>query len=431
MKTSSSIAQASGLSASSSLNDWLSWQEISHPTSVDLGLDRVSRVYNNCSKVTGNTFTITVAGTNGKGSSVAMLEAILLRAGYIVGVYSTPHLQFYNERIRVNGMPVADSAITASFARIDQARLDSSLSYFEFGTLAALDVFQQNAVDVQILEVGLGGRLDAVNIVDADATLITRIGLDHVDWLGDDISGIAFEKAGVFRPSQKAVCGDKQVPVSLVHHAQSLGTDLLMAGSDFNVEANDSSWQLISEHNLSGQYQLPTLKGRHQIDNAAAVVTLLAHIAPALEVTREHVNDGLSKLTLLGRTQFITGEPGVLLDVAHNPQSARALADYVSELNPTGDIHAVFSIMADKDLDGVWLPFKDIISKWHVAPIESSRAMAITDIEQLFSDQTMSHHVVYPSIELALKEAKEQSAANDLIVCFGSFYVVEACLETL
>ncbi|PCI69144.1 MAG: bifunctional tetrahydrofolate synthase/dihydrofolate synthase [Piscirickettsiaceae bacterium] len=425
------MPELSGLSASSSLSDWLSWQETSHTRNVDLGLTRVSTVYNNLANKKDGKFTITVAGTNGKGSSVAMLEAILLAAGYSVGVYSTPHLKFYNERIRLNGVPVDDAVITASFARIDQARLKTSLSYFEFGTLAALDIFHQNIVDVQILEVGLGGRLDAVNIIDAEAALITRIGIDHVDWLGDDIATIAFEKAGIFRALQKAVCGDKRVPQSLIGHAQSLRTDLLLAGTDFDVKISESSWQLIAAHNLSGTYPLPALKGQHQIDNAAAVVMLLAHVAPALTVTREHINDGLLNLALLGRTQWLPGQPSVLLDVAHNPQSAQALAGYLKELNHAGEVHAVFSILADKDVEGTLLPFKEIISKWYVAPIESSRAKSTMDIELALSHHSMSSYDVYPTIGLALNAAKEQSLAEDLIVCFGSFYVVDACLETL
>jgi len=360
-----------------------------------------------------------------------MLEAILLAAGYTVGVYSTPHLQQYNERIRVNGIAVKDSLITSSFAQIDESRSNISLSYFEFGTLAALDVFKQQAVEVQILEVGLGGRLDAVNIIDADAALITSIGIDHVDWLGSDISNIAFEKAGIFRASQKAVCGAVDVPLSLINFAQSLQTDLLCVGSDFNVQIDKTSWRLIANHDFAGNFVLPALVGEHQIYNAAAVVTLLAHISSELPVTTSNINAGLANCSLTGRMQYMPEQPRLLLDVAHNPQSAQVLADYLRKHHPDETLCAVFSIMSDKDIAGVLLPFKDIVEKWYIAPLGSSRGATAVDIEQNILENDIGESTVYSSIEFALAAAQEDSNGNNLIVCFGSFYVVEACLEAL
>jgi dihydrofolate synthase/folylpolyglutamate synthase len=360
-----------------------------------------------------------------------MLEAILLAAGYTVGVYSTPHLQHYNERIRVNGIPVQEALITSSFAQINEARANISLSYFEFGTLAALEIFKHESVDVRILEVGLGGRLDAVNIIDADAALITSIGIDHVDWLGSDISDIAFEKAGIFRASQKAVCGAVDVPLSLVNFAQSLRTDLLCVGPDFNVEINKTSWRLIAHHRFAGEYAFPALVGEHQTYNAASVITLLAHISLELPVKASHIKTGLSHCKLAGRMQIIAAKPHLLLDVAHNPQSARVLADYLKKYHSDKKLCAVFSIMSDKDIAGVLLPLKGLVEKWYIAPISSSRGATTAEIEQNILENGVGESIIYPSIELALSAAQEESNKNDLIVCFGSFYVVEGCLEAL
>ena len=426
------MTSRSGLSSSSTLNDWLAWQERSHTSEIDLGLARVNLVYQRlCKDQQGSIFTITVAGTNGKGSSVALLETILLAAGYSVGVYSTPHLHDYNERIRINGVAVESDLITTSFTAIDQARLNVSLSYFEFGTLAALDIFAKNTVDIQILEVGLGGRLDAVNIVDADAALITSIALDHMDWLGSDISSIAFEKAGIFRPQQKAVCGDSTVPLTLINHAQTLQTDLICAGTDFDVLIAESSWELIADHRLAGNYPMPALKGQHQVQNAAAVITLLAHIGSQLAISKKHINDGLANVSLQGRLQLIAGQPAILLDVAHNPEAAQVLANYVSEQNDYGDIRVVFSILADKDLAGVVLPFQSKVKKWYIAPIETNRAQPVTTINNAILRGSAADCEIFESISLAFQTARAEAATNDLIVCFGSFYVVEACLETL
>lgn len=376
-------------------------------------------------------YTITVAGTNGKGSCVAMLECILLKAGYRVGVYSTPHLLRYNERIRLNGHTATDDLITASFARIDKARQETSLSYFEFGTLAALDIFSHQKLDIQILEVGLGGRLDAVNIIDADAALISSIDVDHVDWLGDDKSLIALEKAGVFRPRQKAVCGDKTVPESLVNYASSLATDLMRAGKDFDYQINRDNWCLIAEHSLAGTYALPALKGAHQIQNAAAVISLLAHIKDDVAVTSENISAGLCEVFLAGRLQQLSSQPDVFLDVAHNAESAAVLADFIKTRVITGRVHAVFSILADKDISKVVTPFIGMVDQWYIAPLNAFRAQTLAVIDGLLAEklkQNCNHH---ESIKMAFTQAVNAADKDDLVICFGSFYVVEACLDAL
>lgn len=420
------------LSDASSLANWLNWQEQCHPTEIDLGLERVARVYQQVKPSTKKqVFTITVGGTNGKGSCVAMLEAILIHAGYRVGVYSTPHIQRYNERVRLNGQSVTDELLTASFHKINQARATTSLSYFEFGTLAALDIFAHAEVDVQLLEVGLGGRLDAVNIVDADAALISSIDVDHTAWLGSDKSAIALEKAGIFRAHQKAVCGDKDVPQSLLDYAQSMGTDLRLAGRDFKHKNQATSWQLQLPNGGVTNYPLPALKGEHQIQNAAAVISLLALIAADLPVSKEAVDAGLIAVNLPGRLQQLGARPAIFVDVAHNPESARTLAEFLKNHPRSGRLHAVFSILEDKNLDEVLQPFIGLIDHWHIAPLNSLRAQTTAVIGDRIAHTLSQPYSVYGSVEEAYKGVLAAIDQDDLVICFGSFYVVEACLDAL
>ncbi len=420
------------LSETSSLDDWLTWQEQLHVKEIDLGLQRVSKVYKQlAAEYLKQPYTITVAGTNGKGSSVALLESILMCAGYNVGVYSTPHLQHYNERIRVNGVPVDDPLLTASFQRINQSRLDTSLSYFEFGTLAALDIFNHASVDIQILEVGLGGRLDAVNIIDANAALITSIDIDHVDWLGSDKSSIALEKAGVFRPQQKAVCGDASVPDSLREFALTLGTDLLLAGIDYSVDIKAKHWCLAPQNQRPTRYSLPSLAGEHQIHNAAAVITLLKHISGDITVNEQHIETGLMHTSLPGRLQKIADKPSIYLDVAHNAESAAALATFIKKMDKQGDVHAVFSILPDKDMAAVISPFKEIVNHWSLAPLNIPRGQSISAIEAAFTQQGIETYSAHGSIRQAFDHAKKQASKDDLVIVFGSFYVVAACLDAV
>ena len=352
-------------------------------------------------------------------------------AGYRVGVYSTPHLQHYNERIRLNGEPVEDPVLTASFQRINQSRLDTSLSYFEFGTLAALDIFNHASVDIQILEVGLGGRLDAVNIIDANAALITSIDIDHVDWLGADKSTIALEKAGVFRPQQKAVCGDASVPDSLREFALTLGTDLLLAGIDYSVDIQAKHWCLEPQNQRSTRYSLPSLAGDHQIQNAAAVITLLKHISGDITVNEQQIETGLKQTSLPGRLQKIATNPSIYLDVAHNAESATALAKFIEKTDNQGQVYAVFSILADKDMAAVISPFKEIVNHWSLAPLNIPRSQSISAIETAFTQQGIETYSTHGSICQAFDHAKKQASKDDLVIVFGSFYVVAACLDTV
>ncbi|AFT67123.1 bifunctional tetrahydrofolate synthase/dihydrofolate synthase [Cycloclasticus sp. P1] len=422
----------SGLSALSSIDEWLAWQEQCHVKNIDLGLERVASVYKALKPTHSRSiYTITVAGTNGKGSCVAMLEAIFIAAGYSVGVYSTPHLKHYNERVRINGTPVLDSSLASSFYKIDLARKETSLSYFEFGTLAAIDVFDHYKVDIQILEVGLGGRLDAVNIVDADAALITSISIDHIDWLGDDRNQIALEKAGVFRANQIAVCGDSTVPNSLIDYAKKLGTQLSLAGKDFDVNKNANDWSLVANHVFAGHYPMPVLQGYHQIKNAAAVVSLLANIQHIKPVSKNNIDIGLRHTSLKGRLQQVSSAPDIFLDVAHNAESAQVLSDFLKSKKTNGQLHAVFSVLADKQLNEVLKPFIGLIDNWHIAPLQAPRALSVADLYKSLVDDNSQQCFKYSSIQQALKNAKLAAKQDDLVICFGSFYVVEACLEAL
>ncbi len=410
----------------------MSWQESCHVKEIDLGLERVSAVWERLKTETNtSTYTITVAGTNGKGSSVALLEAIFIAQGYQVGVYSTPHLVHYNERVRINGRSVSDDELTTAFNLINQTRGITSLSYFEFGTLAALTIFEANKVDIQILEVGLGGRLDAVNIIDANAALITSIDIDHVDWLGDDRSKIALEKAGVFRPYQKAVCSDRTVPKSLLEYAAELRTDLKVAGVDFKTDIKQHDWALLMAEGASVIYPNPALEGQHQIQNAAGVISLLGHISRELPVKQASIEHGLRHVFLAGRLQKIGMEPDVYLDVAHNPESAVALARFLKAQACVGSIHAVFSILLDKDVEEVVKPFIGLINHWHIAPLSPNRSQKADVLNQLINTKLGQNCLQYESIQNAFESAKRSAIKEDLVICFGSFYVVEACLEAL
>ena len=307
------------------LEKWLKWQESLHFTAIELGLERCRRVANNMGLLKPAYNVISVAGTNGKGSSITMLDKILRNAGYSVGRYTSPHLLRYNERICINGEEVADSELCESFDRIDRARGDISLTYFEFGTLTALDLFRQHNVDLAVLEVGLGGRLDAVNVLDADVALITSIDIDHQQWLGDNRESIAREKAGIFRNKAPAICSDPKPPQSLLDCADALGTPLSVLGRDFKLSMNHSFWSWNSDDVSLQKLPRPMQFCDFQLENAAGVLMVLEKIKNDYPVSIEHIKDGLSSFRLNGRMQFIPGRIPKILDVAHNSESVKVL----------------------------------------------------------------------------------------------------------
>jgi dihydrofolate synthase/folylpolyglutamate synthase len=414
------------------LDQWLVWQETLHPKSIDLGLARVGKVFRALLPEAEIPFTITVGGTNGKGSCVAMLDAILRAQGYRVGTYTSPHLLRYNERMRIDGECVADALICEAFARIERVRGDTTLSFFEFGTLAALDLFSKADLDLQILEVGLGGRLDAVNLIDADAALIASIDIDHQDWLGDTRDAIGLEKGGIFRRDKPAVIGDPDPPQALLAYAKDSGIVLACQGREFGYEKSGAGWTWRGPDNCLQDLPFPYLKGEHQLLNAAAVLQLLHAIDDRRPVSEAAIRKGLASVRLAGRFQYIDGAVPVLLDVAHNPQAVRILAEHLSRQFPARRIHAVFAIMRDKDIVGVVNHIKRLIDRWYLAPLKMPRAAAESQLTELLRE--LGVHAVmggFADASAAFAAARGNAQNGDLIVVFGSFFLVSEFLAQI
>jgi len=417
--------------------DWLAYQESLNVKSIDLGLERVKIVYQHLRLSPNWRAVITVAGTNGKGSSVAMLASILTAAGYRVGSYTSPHLFRYNERIRVNGVDVADETLCEAFAQVEQARGDSALTYFEFGTLTALLIFAQVTLDVVILEVGLGGRLDAVNIIDPDVALITALDIDHMDWLGSDRETIAREKAGIMRPGKPMVNIDLDPPQSLKTAAQALGAKAYFIDHDFSARVNDgSSWWWQCAGGEPQLYSRPLLAGDFQLRNAAGVIMTLELLKSRLPVSSEAIEQGLKTASVPGRFQIIPGAPIHIFDVAHNAQAAKELARNLQ--NPVchgrrqsqGQTIAVFGILKDKAIAEVVRAMIHIVDFWYVGKLNADRAADVDYIvtEMREAGVPSDKISVYSDIENAYDAAKSGASAADRIVIFGSFYTVSGVL---
>ncbi|GMQ88745.1 MAG: bifunctional tetrahydrofolate synthase/dihydrofolate synthase [Gammaproteobacteria bacterium] len=407
------------------LQHWLDWQERLHPSRIDLGLDRVSRVADCLQCRRPAPLVISVAGTNGKGSSVAMLEAILSRAGYRVGCYTSPHLLRYNERLRLCGEEVSDQALCEAFARIDQARGEGSLTYFEFGTLAALDIMSREVLDVALLEVGLGGRLDAVNIVDADAAMITSIGIDHTEWLGADRESIAREKAGIMRAACPVVCGDTDPPHSLRAEADRVGAGLQVLGQDFSIRETARGWHWQGGHSHYRDLPRPALSGAHQLANAAAVLMLLEKLEARLPVTEESVRAGLKWVKLAGRVQRLTGRVEQVLDVSHNAQAALALADALRNMPLAGGTHAVFGMMRDKDAESFARALDPQVSCWYPAGLAVERASSAEQLRARIEPVVGGARInTCQSVADAMELLKHKAESGDRVLVCGSFYTV-------
>lgn len=415
-----------------SLQDWLAWQEGLHPVTIDLGLERVTKVFRSLSPDYQKPPTITVAGTNGKGSCIATLEAIYRAAGFNVGAYTSPHILKYNERIKINGIPVTDELICQAFAKIEAVRDGTSLSYFEFGTLAALELFQQAKVDVQLLEVGLGGRLDAVNIIDPDVAIISSIGIDHVDWLGKTREAIGGEKAGIFRTNTPAVIGDINPPNSLLQAATEKNTPIYFIGKDFNYKKQHTGW-----HWYRGEQSLhlpdPVLKGEHQYRNAATVIFAVDTLKKCLPIDETAIAKGLSNVQLFGRFQLIEdGEQSVLLDVGHNPEAVKTLVDYLQTTFPNRRVHAIFSMMKDKDIASVLDIMNPVIYDWFFVPLTNPRAATENMMRRIFSQSPVARvSFGFNNFATAYQAAKSQAKQDDLLLVFGSFLLVSDCLINL
>jgi dihydrofolate synthase/folylpolyglutamate synthase len=413
-----------------SLDDWLAYISAQHPATVALGLDRVREVWTRMD-LPPPPVAITVGGTNGKGSTCAYLERILLEAGYRIGLYTSPHLLRYNERVRLQGEEVDDGTLAASFARVEAARGATALTYFEFGTLAALAVFAQAKVEAAILEVGLGGRLDAVNIVDADCAIVLSVDLDHQSYLGNDRESIAMEKAGIFRPDRPAIFGDTDPPRSLVKHAESIGADLQLLGRDFRLEAQDRQWDFIGRRGARRALPIPALRGRWQLKNAAAALAALDELADRLPVSLGEIKRGLTLVRLAGRLQSLPGRPLVVLDVAHNPHAARSLADGLGDMGFFQNTFAVFGILADKDIGGVVDAVRARMDRWFVAAPEADRAASAAQIAGVLESHGAGAATrSFATITAALEAARREAGPDDRIVVFGSFHTVAEALRS-
>jgi dihydrofolate synthase/folylpolyglutamate synthase len=413
------------------LEDWLAHLERVHPRSIEMGLERVSRV-RAAMGLDPRFPVIAVGGTNGKGSVCAMLEAILSEAGYRVGCYTSPHLLRYNERVRVARREAGDADLCRAFERVEAARGDVSLTYFEFGTLAAVRLFVEAGVDVAILEVGLGGRLDAVNAFDSDCAALTCVDIDHVEYLGNTREAIGFEKAGIFRAGRGAVCADPDPPASVARRAAEVGARLVQFGRDFGCSGDRLRWNYWGPGGKRLSLPLPALRGVFQLRNAAAALAVLDEVRERLPVVMRDIRQGLLAVELPGRFQVLPGRPTVVLDVAHNPHAARGLAQNLAGLGRAGKTLAVFAMLRDKDIAGAARALKAGIDAWFVAGIAHPRGAAAPDIAAVLRAEGVPGEVIQCGTPAqAFARAWERAGQDDKICVFGSFFTVADVLAQL
>jgi dihydrofolate synthase/folylpolyglutamate synthase len=420
---------------SRTLAQWLEYQERVNVRSIELGLDRVSEVWRRMGAARPARHVITVGGTNGKGSTVALLEAMLQAAGLRVGCYTSPHLVHYNERVRVDGADASDDALIASFERIEQARGEIPLTYFEFGTLAALDLFARATLDVAVLEVGLGGRLDAINIVDADVAVITTVDLDHMDWLGSDRDSIGREKAGIARAGRPAIVGEDAPPAGLLDTLAAIGAQVTRAGIDFHSERQVRGWRWRHRDGSALDLPDPALAAPIQYANAAAAIAAMRALPgqepwQSPDVFADIAAEGLRKVKVAARLQSLGGDPELVVDVGHNPQAARALAQWLDS-NAGGRVHAVYGALADKDVAGVIAALGGRIAYWHLASLDrdTPRGLAADALAEhvraIAPDARVDTHA---SVAAALAAARSTALPGERVLAFGSFFVASAVL---
>ncbi len=415
----------------STLPEWLKWQQQLHAMEIELGLDRLRAVSSAMGLARPAPQVVTVAGTNGKGSSVAMLEAILTAAGYRVGSYTSPHLKRYNERVKICGDPVDDALLCRAFERIDWARDGISLTFFEFGTLAALWTFARYELDVVILEVGLGGRLDAVNLVDADAVLIASIGIDHQEWLGADRETIALEKAGVLRPDQAAIIADPSPPRSLLERSRAVGARAFIREVNFGFRERRRRWDWWGGSRSRSGLPKPGLAGRHQLDNASGVLALLELGGLPFSVSDDALRSGLTAVELPGRFQRIPGPVERIYDVAHNSDGARSLALNLAAMPPSGRSFGVVGMLKDKPAAEMFSILAPQIDRWYLGGLDGSRGLQARELRRALDDAGVrAPAALYDSVVCAERAASQHARNGDRIVCFGSFRTVAACVDS-
>lgn len=412
------------------LDEWLAYQERVNVRSIELGLDRVRAVWQRMGAPAPARRVITVGGTNGKGSTVALLEAMLSAAGQRVGCYTSPHLLHYRERVRIDAADVDDGALIASFERIEAARGDIPLTYFEFGTLAGLDLFARADVDVAVLEVGLGGRLDAVNIVDADVAIVTTVDLDHMDWLGPDRDSIGVEKAGIARKGRPAIVGELDPPAGLLEALQGIGAAVQRAGVDFTVERlAEGRWRWRHRDGTELTLPDPALAAPVQYANAAAAIAAL-HALDANANLGAAASAGLRSAHVAARLQSLGGDPALVVDVGHNPQAARALAEWL-DAQPGGRVHAVYGALSDKDVVGVIRALGARVDHWHLAGLDHDTPRGLPAqvlAEQLALALPLARYDAHDTVGAALAAARSAALPGECVLAFGSFFVAAAVL---
>ncbi len=407
-----------------SLPDWLAFIERQHPQPIALGLDRVREVFSRLN-IALSCPVLTVGGTNGKGSTCAMLEAVLQAGGYRTGLYTSPHLLRYNERVRIGGREVADEALTEAFAALEAARGGVPLTYFEFGTLSALLVFAREKLDALVLEVGLGGRLDAVNVLDADCAVLTSIGIDHVEYLGATREDIGREKAGIFRRQRPAVVAEPQIPRSVLEEIQKTNCKALLLGRDFGYVPQGTQWSYWGPAGKRSGLAHPALRGAMQLRNASAAFAALDSLRERLPIAMQDVRRALAEVALPGRFQVLPGRPQVVLDVAHNPEAAAVLAANLGESGFSPQTIGVFGMLKDKDIAGVVRAAAPRITRWHLATLPGSRGAESSHLKKVLADEKIQAPAFeHPNVAAALAAARKEAAENDKIVVFGSFLTV-------
>ncbi|MGB5397656.1 MAG: bifunctional tetrahydrofolate synthase/dihydrofolate synthase [Gammaproteobacteria bacterium] len=418
-----------------SLAQWLAWQETLNPAEIELGLERIDRVREAAGIADHfDCPLIIIGGTNGKGSVVAMLQSIATAAGLKVCAYTSPHISRYNERIRINGRDIDDARLCEAFERIDQARGEQPLTYFEFGTLAALDLFVRAKPDLVLLEVGLGGRLDAVNIMQPDVSVITSIDIDHTDWLGDNREAIGFEKAGIMRRNKTVICGDPEPPLTVLQHAVDQSAHLSVIGRDFHVRNTTGSWQLDAASFSLRDLPLPALAGDFQLGNAATAIMALRALQPALPIKQQHIASGLNKVQLAGRLEQLRDAPQVIVDVAHNTQAVSAIITYLKTRACGGKTRVVIAMLADKPVSAVIAQLSPLVDAWYSAGLTSvGRGLDANTMASLI--QSAPEHTgdvklcASDTVEAACAAAVHDADPDDRIIILGSFYTVAAAKQ--
>ncbi len=415
------------------LDDWLPWLESLSPREIVLGLDRVQLVLERL-ELERPALVITIAGTNGKGSSAAMLESLLGAGGMKTGCYTSPHIRRYNERTRIDGQPSPDETILSALRRVEAVRGDTPLTFFEFGTLATLVAFAAEDTDAWILEVGLGGRLDAVNAIEPDISLITNVSLDHCAWLGDDVESIAWEKAGVMRSSRPVIYGSTDLPDAIRNRAEELDADLKVAGRDYSYEkaSNDErhwSWQ--GQRITLTDLDLPALPGEAQLQNAAAVLAVVEALNLDDLLTPDVAGEALARATLEGRFQIVEKQCRWILDVAHNPGAAQVLADLLERQEIKGNVTAIVGMLADKDVAGVIGPLSRLVDNWIAVTVDGSRAESATALAAKVANACDKPCLIAASTGDAMRTAGERAGHDDAVLIVGSFYLVGPALDWL